>query len=86
MIQARIEHGRIEPVEPIPDSWEGQWVGVEPLTPDAALPDIEQRLAALHALGAMEFEAGEQDRIGRELAELDRLSREAMQQIPSRQP
>jgi hypothetical protein len=30
-----------------------------PLTPDDPLPDLEERLAALRALGPMEFEPGE---------------------------
>lgn len=78
MIQALVQQGRIEPHDPIPDSWEGQWVKIEPLTPEDPLPDLEQRLAALHELGPMEFEQGEHEKIARERAELDRISREAL--------
>lgn len=78
MIQARVQQGRIEPHDPIPDSWEGQWVKIETLTPDDLLPDLDKRLAALHRMGAMEFEAGERDQIARELEEVDRISKDDM--------
>ena len=86
MIQARISRGRIEIQEPIPEEWEGQLVKIVPLTPDDTLADLEDRLAALHALGPVEFEPGEEDRIGKELSELDRISREAMQKLAGAQP
>jgi hypothetical protein len=74
MIQARIHQGRIEVQEPIPQEWEGQLVKILPLTPDDPLPDLDERLAALEALGSMEFEPGERETIGQTLAEMDRLS------------
>jgi hypothetical protein len=81
VIQARIHHGRIEIQEPIPVEWEGQLVKILPLTPDDPVLDLEQRLAALQALGPMDFEPGERESIARELSEMDRISREAMQQL-----
>jgi hypothetical protein len=86
MVQARIHHGRIEVQEPIPEEWEGQLVKVLPLTPDDPLPDLEERLAALAALGAMEFEPDEREVVAVALGEMDRLSREAMQKLAGNQP
>ena len=63
MIQARIHEGRIEAQEPIPEEWEGQLVGIVPLTPDDPMPNLDARLAALHALGPMEYEPGEREAI-----------------------
>ena len=83
MIQARIHHGRIEAQDPVPEEWEGQMVKVLAPTPDDPLPDLEESLAALQALGPTEFEAGERERVGEMLTELDRLSRDAMESIPS---
>jgi hypothetical protein len=85
MIQARVRQGRIEPQEPIPEEWEGQLVKILPLTPDDPLLDLDERLAALEALGPMEFEAGERESIGQALAEMNRRSREAMQKLASSQ-
>jgi hypothetical protein len=59
MIQARIRDGRIEVQDPIPVEWEGQLVKLVPLTPDDPLPDLEERLAALAALGPVELTPGE---------------------------
>jgi hypothetical protein len=81
MIRARIQQGRVEVEDPIPEEWEGQLVKVLPMTPDDPLPDLEERLAALHALGAMEFEAGERELMAGALEELNRLSKAAMQGI-----
>ncbi len=50
-----------------------------PMTPDDPLPAVEERLAVLHALGPMEFEPGERDLMTSALAELDRISKAAMQ-------
>ena len=74
MIQARIQDGRVELGEPIPAEWEGQTVKISPMTPDDPIPDLEERLAELHALGPMEFDPGEQEAIFAELRELDRIS------------
>jgi hypothetical protein len=81
VIQARIHHGQIEIQEPIPEDWEGQLVKILPLTPDDPVLDLEERLAALQALGPMDFEAGEREAIARELSQMDRISQEAMQQL-----
>jgi hypothetical protein len=79
MIAARIQGGRVEVREPIPQEWEGQLVNITPMTPDDPLPDLEKRLAALHALGPMEYEPNERDLIAAALAELDTISKAAME-------
>jgi hypothetical protein len=86
MIEARIHQGRVEVQDPIPEEWEGQLVKIVPMTPDDPLPALEDRLAALHALGPMEFEPAERELIAAALAELDRISKEAMQTIGGSQP
>jgi hypothetical protein len=85
MLRARIHHGRVEVQDPIPKDWEGQPVKILPLTPDDPLPDLDERLAALAALGPMEFEPGERELIGQALGQMDRLSREAMERIAGSQ-
>lgn len=85
MVQARIHQGRIELESPIPAEWEGQRVKILPLTPDDPIPDLEERLAALQMLGPMEFDPEEHELIDRALAQLDRMSREAIHNIPSNQ-
>ncbi len=86
MVQARIHHGRIEVQDPIPEEWEGQLVKVLPLTPDDPLTDLEERLAALAALGPMEFAPRERGAAAQALGEMDRLSREAMARIAGNPP
>jgi hypothetical protein len=86
VIQARIHQGCIEVQDPIPEGWEGQLVKILPMTPDDPLPPLEEWLAALHAIGAMEFEPGERERMAGYLAELDRISKDAMQTIAGSQP
>jgi hypothetical protein len=86
MIQARIHEGRVEIQDPIPEEWEGQLVKILPLTPDDPLPDLEERLAALQALGPMEFEPAERELAARLLAEMDRVSRAAMRNLAGSQP
>jgi hypothetical protein len=81
MVQARICKGRVEVEGAIPDAWEGQLVKIVPLTPDDPLTDLEARLAALHAMGPMELEPGERDRILDSLREMDRVSREAAKKV-----
>jgi hypothetical protein len=56
------------------------------MTPDAPLPDLEERLAALVALGPMEYDLGEREEANRLLAEQDRVSRVEMQQLADGQP
>ena len=56
------------------------------MTPDDPQPDLEARLAALQALGPMEFEPGEQELAAQLLAEQDRLGRAAMQGIAGTEP
>ena len=75
MIRAVVHKGRVKPQDPILDEWEGQTVKIVPLTPDDPIPDLEERLAVLHALGPMEFDEGEQETIERWLKEQDQLSR-----------
>jgi hypothetical protein len=86
MIFGRIQHGQVELSTPLPDSWEGQIVKVEPCTPDDQLPDLDQQLAALHALGPMEYEPGEREQIQQELQALDDLSREQMRRLADQLP
>jgi hypothetical protein len=86
MIQARVQQGRIEVQEPLPREWEGRLVMITPLTPDDPVPDLEERLAALRALGPMEFEPGEEQTSAAALAELDRLGRAGMQSLVARKP
>jgi hypothetical protein len=85
MIRARVRQGRVELQDPIPPEWEGQTVKILPLTPDDPQPDLEERLAALQALGPMEFEPGEQERAADLLAQQDRLSRAALEDLADRQ-
>ena len=82
MIQARIYQGCLEIQDPIPAEWEGQLVKILPMTPDDPLPPLEEWLAALHALGPMELEPSERERIAIDLGELDRISKEAMLNLP----
>jgi hypothetical protein len=86
MIQARIRDGRIEVQDPIPQEWEGQLVKILPLTPDDPIPDLEERLAALTALGPMEFDPGEHEAVASVLEEMNRKSREAMEKLAGGRP
>src|SRR5437870_1088467 len=86
MLQARIHRGRIEVEDPIPKEWEGLAVKILPLTPEDPLPDLEERLAALAALGPMELEKSEREFVDQMMGAMDRLSREAMQRIATDQP
>jgi hypothetical protein len=86
MIRARVNKGRVEIQDPIPEEWEGQVVKILPMTPDDPLADLEANLAALHALGPAEFDPGEREHGDRLLAEQDRLSREAMQKLAGNYP
>jgi len=86
MIFGRVEHGRIELSSALPEEWEGQSVRIEPCSPDDSAPDLGQRLAALHALGAMEFEPGEQERIDQAISAMNELSRVQMQNLADRSP
>jgi hypothetical protein len=78
MVQAHIHQGRVEVDDPIPAAWEGRAVKIVPLAPDDPIPDLDQRLAELHALGAMEHLPGEQQAIDQELLKLNRLSQQAL--------
>lgn len=86
MLDARIEQGRVVIQGPIPKEWEGQRVKILPLTPDDPMPDLEERLAALHALGPMDMEPGERELAVQGLEEMDRLSLDAMKTLASSQP
>jgi hypothetical protein len=52
-----------------------------PPTPDDPLPDLEARLAALHALGPMELKPEERTRMEREWNALDEVSKQAMDRL-----
>jgi hypothetical protein len=56
-----IHNGRVEVRDPIPAEWEGQTVQITTMTPDDPLLDLDERLAALHALGPIEYEPGERE-------------------------
>lgn len=86
MVVGRVEDGRIQLTAALPVAWEGQAVKIEPCTPDDAVPDLEQRLAALHSLGPMEYEPGEQRRMEQSVAAMNDLSRAQMQDLAERQP
>ena len=81
MIIARIKKGRVQVQDPIPKEWEGHMVKIMPLTPDDPLPDPEEWLATMKALGPMEYEPGEKEMIEKGLAELDRISKEQMKKV-----
>jgi len=81
MIRGRIHQGRVELQDPIPESWEGHFVKILPLTPDDPLPDLESQLSALHQMGPMEYEPGEQEQITRELQRLSESSKDTMKQM-----
>jgi hypothetical protein len=81
MVVGRIEHGHIQLAAALPVEWEGQTVKIEPCTPDDVLPDLEGQLAALHALGPMEFEHDERKANEREIATMNELSRIQMQHL-----
>jgi hypothetical protein len=86
MIVGRVEHGQIQLASALPEEWEGQAVKIECCTPDDPFPDIERLLATLHALGPMEYEPGEQERIEQALAAINDLSRDHMQRLADRLP
>jgi hypothetical protein len=81
MIQARIRKGQVEVLDPIPREWEGQMVKIMPLMPDDPLPDPEEWLAKMKAMGPMEYEPGEKEMIEKDLAEMGRISKEAMKKM-----
>jgi hypothetical protein len=81
MVHARVQKGRLKLLEPLPKSWEGLEVTIAPATPDDPIADLEEKLAALHALGPMEWVPGERERIEQELKEHDRISREDAERL-----
>jgi hypothetical protein len=81
MVHARINRSQVEVQGPIPAAWEGQTVKLVALSPDDPVPDLEERLLALHALGPMEFELGERQAIASLLDDMNRLSKEAMDSL-----
>jgi hypothetical protein len=86
MIQARVNHGTLEIQDPIPAEWEGQMVKILPMTPDDPLPPLEEWLTMLHAIGPMEIDPDEREKIAHDLGELDRISKEAMQNLSDKFP
>lgn len=76
MLTAKIRDGRIEADEPIPEIWEGLAVQILPLVSEEIVDELEQRLKALHDLGATEFADDEEEQITQALSEMDRQSRE----------
>lgn len=80
-IQAQIQNGRVVTFDPIPMDWEGRTVTVSAATPDDPMTDVAKRLAALHALGPMEYEPGERQCIDAALADLDAASKKEMREL-----
>ena len=83
MVRARIHRGRVEVQDPIPAAWNGQIVKLVLLTPEDPIPDLDERLTALHALGPMEFEPGERQEMHAALKGMNRLSKKALTRLPS---
>ena len=81
MVMGRVQGGRIELDVLLPESWEGQFVKIAPCTPDDPVPDLEARIAALHALGPMEYDPGEKEAIEEVLESMDELGREQMRRL-----
>jgi len=86
MVQARILQGRIEAQEPIPVEWEGQLVKITTMTPDDPILDLDERLALLHGMGAMEFEPGETETIATVMADLNEASKRSMESLTGHKP
>jgi hypothetical protein len=86
MIQGHIHHGRVEVSAGIPPEWEGHPVQIIPLTPDDPIPDLEERLKALDAMGPMEWEPGEKELVSKALQELDALGLDEMKRIMGNLP
>ncbi|MBM4073573.1 MAG: hypothetical protein FJ271_32330 [Planctomycetes bacterium] len=86
MIQARIKHGQVVLDEPIPTAWEGRIVKLVPMTPDEPLANLDELIAALHAMGQMELDPNEREEIASALAEVDTFSKEALNRLPARRP
>jgi hypothetical protein len=81
MVQARVRNGRVEVEEPLPADWEGQLVNITALTPDDPIADLDSKLAALHALGPMEYEPGEREMIEAELADINEVSKQEIAKL-----
>jgi len=60
-------------------------VKILPTTPDDPLPGLEEWLAKLHAMGPMEFGPGEHELMIKTWAELDAISKAALQDIAGNQ-
>ena len=86
MVHALIHNGQVEVQGPIPDTWEGQVVKIMPLTPDDPIPDLERRLADLHALGPVEIDPDERERVAAELRELNKISVAATSRLTGTTP
>jgi hypothetical protein len=56
-------------------------VKILPTTPDDPMPGLEEWLAELHGMGPMEFDPGEHELMVKTWAELDAISKAAMQNI-----
>jgi len=83
MVRAIIKKGRVEVQDPIPADWEGRSVNIAVTTEDGPLPDLDARLASLHALGPMEYDAEERDAIAAALFKLNSISKAAMESVAS---
>jgi hypothetical protein len=86
MIQARIEQGQVVVEEPIPTAWEGRIAKLVPMTPDEPLADLDELIAALHAMGQMDLDPNEREEIASALAGMDKFGKEALNRLPTRRP
>jgi hypothetical protein len=71
------------------DDWineRGAFANYEGEMPPHVREELKRRMAALHALGPMEFEPGEEEEIGKFLREMDEISRRQMEQLGEPQP
>lgn len=69
------------PEEPIPESWEGQEVNIMALSPEDPLPDLDQWLATLEAMGPAQFEDEERELIDGALAAMNQASKRSVAQM-----
>ena len=54
--------------------------------PSHVRQELERRLAAVHALGPMEFEPGEEEEIDKFLRQMDDIGRRQMEQLGEQKP
>lgn len=81
MVRAILRDGRVDPLDPLPESWsEGCALVIEPSEPANAVDDLDRWLDDLTALGDPFEERGEWERFQADLTEADRLAKECVRQ------